>query len=276
MARVAFGAGHLGLWLLIGMFIPISLWMFNGAGLRSIARKRTPQGSNRMEAGANRHSQVAGGALMARIASRIGHLGLWFLIGMFIPISLWMFIGAGFRSIARKRTPQEADGKEAGNEVLTWQVLRNADIFNTLPDRHLNRVAFMARRIHIVEGEVLGRAGGRNDDLFIIVSGEAQLCAHSTLGDITVRIAGSGQSWPLAGLVGTGALVTSAKAMTDMDLLAIPISRFERLCAEEPEIAAVVYRNIANVFVNRYRRTLEHFSSKAKTAVAGADFLANI
>jgi hypothetical protein len=213
---------------------------------------------------------------MRKVMARLGHLGLWLLICILFPISLWVFIGVGLRRSMRDETSEKSDPSQVDALALKRRTMGEADIFRGLADRDINKLVSLVRLTHVSEGQILGKAGELSDSLFIIVEGEVQLSAPSALGDITVRIAGSGQSWPLAGLVGSGTLVSSGKALTDMKLLVIPISEMDALCSQEPSIGLRVYRNIADVFVDRYGKTLGRFAFGAEKATENAEFLANI
>jgi CRP-like cAMP-binding protein len=176
----------------------------------------------------------------------------------------------------RDETQEEPEPTREDARAQLRRILKEVDIFRGLSDRHIDRVASLAKRTTVSEGEVLGQAGESGNSLFVIVDGEVQLSASSALGDITVRIAGRGQSWPLAGFVGTGTLVSSGKAMTDAELLVIPLSPMSDLCSQESQIGARVYRNVADLFVDRYGKTLARFASGAEKVVDSAEFLANM
>ncbi|MDP3063310.1 MAG: universal stress protein [Chloroflexota bacterium] len=159
---------------------------------------------------------------------------------------------------------------------LRRRIVKEADAFKGMSDKQLDRVAALARRSTVAAGEVLGTGGEPGAHLFVIVQGEAQLSTQSGVGEITVRIAGPGESFPLAALAGAGTLITSAKALTEMELLAIPRSDILTLCSESPEIGMRIYANIADVFVNRYKKTLAHLTAVEERALKDADFLANV
>ena len=108
------------------------------------------------------------------------------------------------------------------------------------------------------------------------MEGMAQLTADSAIGDITVRVAGPGESFPLATLIGSGVLITSAKAMTDMFVFSIPTDGLRGLFSENPELGMKVYAAIAEVLGNRYGRTLAHLTTNAEQALKEADFFANV
>ena len=114
------------------------------------------------------------------------------------------------------------------------------------------------------------------DKIFIILEGEAQLSSKSAVGRITVRIAGAGESFPLAALVRSGSLITSAEALTDMEVVEIPRTNLEWLCSSSPNIGMRIYRNVADLLATRYERTLDHLAMTAEKAVKDAEFMANI
>jgi CRP-like cAMP-binding protein/nucleotide-binding universal stress UspA family protein len=166
----------------------------------------------------------------------------------------------------------------SGGEELTLRkrVLKDADAFKGLTDEQLGKVASLARRTNVAAGEALGTADQPGGQMYVVVQGDAQLSAHSGVGEITVRIAGPGESFPLAALAGAGTLITSAKALTDMELLAVPRAGILALCSEDPELGMRIYANIANAFVNRYRKTLAQLTALEERALKDADFLANV
>ena len=60
-----------------------------------------------------------------------------------------------------------------------------------------------------------------------------------------MRVAGPGESFPLAALLGSGTLITSGEAITEMDVLAIPVAELSALCEREPALGSHVYRSAA-------------------------------
>ena len=134
----------------------------------------------------------------------------------------------------------------------------------------IEKVATISKRMPFRAGTVLGKAGEKGDQVFIIIRGEAQLTANSAVGEITVRIAGPGESWPLAALVGLGTLITSAKALTDMEVLSVPRHHLLGLCSRNTRMAWRIFGNVAETLTNRYGRTLSHLTL-SEEAVLKAD-----
>lgn len=177
--------------------------------------------------------------------------------------------------------PTPAVPVQRREEADTWlltraDALKDVDIFKGLTDEQIERVAALGDPVRVSAGQALGRAGELGDRLFIITEGKAELSAHSSVGEITVRTAGPGESFPLAALVGSGILITSVEAMTDMDLLAIPSLRLRKLCLDEPEIGMRLYAAIAEVLGQRYSRTLARLTASAERVLKEADFFANV
>ena len=130
----------------------------------------------------------------------------------------------------------EAGIQVEGHPRQTVHILKGADVFNGLSDVQIGELVPLVQRIRISEGQSLGMEGELSDQFFIIAEGEAQLGAHTEVGDIAARVAISGQSFPLAILVGSGNLITSARALTDMEVLHLDKSQLVGLCSQNPEL----------------------------------------
>jgi CRP-like cAMP-binding protein len=135
--------------------------------------------------------------------------------------------------------------------------------------QHIQRVVSLGRRIQVAAGEKQGRGGEVAESLFLILSGEASLSAQSDIGEITVRIAGPGESFPLASMLESGTMITTAEAVTDLELLAILRADLMALCSREPEIGMRIYSNVAQIFANRYSATLTQLALSAEREMRG-------
>ena len=155
-------------------------------------------------------------------------------------------------------------------------MLSDVGPFNGLPEEQLNQVASLVERAPVTAGEVLGKAGDVGDYLYIIMHGEAQLSVASSVGEITVRIAGPGESFPLSSLIGSGTLITSAKALTDMELLVIPRRQLTDLCSEDSDLGLRVYMSISELVAKRYAKTLEQLALGEERVPQDADSLTSI
>jgi RimJ/RimL family protein N-acetyltransferase len=160
--------------------------------------------------------------------------------------------------------------------VCEKSALKEVDILAGLTHAQVGRVISLARELEAPAGEVLGRAGEPGHQLYVILHGQVELSASSAVGDITMRIAGPGESFPLASLIGSHRLITSAIAMTDVKLLAIPSNEMLSLCSEDTAIGMRIYATIADVLGTRYSRTLAHLTHSAERVLKDADFFANV
>ena len=155
-------------------------------------------------------------------------------------------------------------------------VLRRVDLFRELTDEQIQEVASLGQPLQISAGQALVQAGEAGNLLFVVIRGFAQLTARSAAGEIPVR-AGPGKAFPLAALVGSGTLITSAEAITDMDLLALaPRAPLLALCRRDPAIGMGIYAAIAEVFGERYKKTLAHLTTAAEQVLRQSDFFANV
>ena len=148
-------------------------------------------------------------------------------------------------------------------ELTSIRMLEQVDVFSDLFPHQVEKVAALGQRVHIPAGETLGKGGEPGENLFVIMEGEADLYAHSEIGEIAVRIAGPGESFPLAALLESGTLITSGEALTDMELLTIPRAPLLELCSEDMQIGIGIYAAIGRLFAQRYSVTL------AQLAIAG-------
>ena len=134
--------------------------------------------------------------------------------------------------------------------------LGEVELFKGLTDDQINTVASVGEISQIGAGETLGEASEVGKFLYVVLSGKAEASARSPVGDVTVRIVGPGESFPVAALVGSGALVASVKADSAMEVLAIPQAELLALCSENPEIGMPLFAAVAEASLNRYRQTL--------------------
>ena len=132
----------------------------------------------------------------------------------------------------------------------------SVDMFSRLSREQVSAVVAMGRTVSVKEGETLGDGGEAGQNLFVIQEGEAQLTAQAEIGRIAVRVAGPGESFPQAVLLGEGTLITAGSALTDMTLLQIPRTSLLDLCTQDSAIGRGIYAATAQLFANRYSRTL--------------------
>lgn len=153
---------------------------------------------------------------------------------------------------------------------------RYVDILRELTDEERRSIIALGERVHVSEGHLIARGGTAGDAVYVVLQGRAQLSADAKIGNVTVRIAGPGESFPLAALVGDGTLITTVRAMTDMQMWRVDTVRLNLFFSEHPTISAKIYRSAATVLAERYRRTLTQLTGRTEQALRDVDFWVNV
>ena len=141
------------------------------------------------------------------------------------------------------------------------------DMFARLSREQISSVVALGRTVSVKEGDTLGAGGEAGQNLFVIQSGEAQLTAQAEIGQIAVRVAGPGETFPQAVLLGEGTLITAGSALSDMTLLQIPRSALLELCTNDAAIGRGIYAATAQLFGSRYSRTLTQLGMSASREI---------
>ncbi len=141
------------------------------------------------------------------------------------------------------------------------------DMFARLSREQISSVVALGRTVSVKEGDTLGAGGEAGQNLFVIQTGEAQLTAQAEIGQIAVRVAGSGETFPQAVLLGEGTLITAGSALSDMTLLQIPRSALLDLCTNDAAIGRGIYAATAQLFASRYSRTLTQLGMSASREI---------
>ena len=148
------------------------------------------------------------------------------------------------------------DGSQVDSEPDQEFDFGTVDMFARLTREQISAVVALGRTVNVKEGETLGAGGEAGQNLFVIQEGEAQLTAQAEIGQIAVRVAGPRESFPQAVLLGEGTLITAGSALSDMTLLQIPRAPLLDLCTQDSAIGRGIYAATAQLFANRYSRTL--------------------
>jgi CRP-like cAMP-binding protein len=156
------------------------------------------------------------------------------------------------------------------------EMLRRVDIFAGLPDSDLRELAELGAVRTIPDGEGLGAEGQIGDSIYVVLEGRAQLSANSTIGRLTARMAGPGESFPLAALLGDGRLITSVKAATEMKVWRVDRGTLTEYFDGHCEVASHVYEKAGTILAERYRSTIWRLTRTTADVVKGDAFWANV
>ena len=173
-------------------------------------------------------------------------------------------------------TAAAADGRERAQAGSVEASLRDVDLFRGLSGRQMREVAELGQVRWVPQGGSLGVEGQAGSEVYVVLSGRAELTANSSVGRINVRVAGPGESFPLAALLGDGTLITSAQAMTPMEVWAVDRGRLLQHCRASPQTGAAIYAEAARILGERYRRTLWRLTRSSAQAMRDADLWVNV
>ncbi len=128
------------------------------------------------------------------------------------------------------------------------RILRNSEIFASLSEDDLAKVAAICRRKTYGAGEVITRKGESGDALYIVVDGfvEVSLPTPGDAADHVLVQLGRGQVIGEMALIDGGPRSATVRALTAPTTIEI-IRRddFERLCEQNARIGYQVMRNLA-------------------------------
>lgn len=225
-----------------------------------------------------------GGLLLQAAAPSNPITILWEGAGWAVPFVLALFgagVGGWLGSAVGLSNPIKGELKRSTVNSIekpdtVAESLKLIDIFRGLDDDQREIVAAIGERIIIPEGTNLGYQGTPTEHFYAILEGNVEMSITSAQGILTLRVASTGESFPLACLVGTGKLVTNAQAMTDIKAIRFHCDDFYHLCLVRPDIGMQVYGAIAEVLVNRYAVTAERLTGTLAKTLERSEFWVNV
>lgn len=145
-------------------------------------------------------------------------------------------------------------------------ILQQVDIFDELPDEHLEKLAAVCKEVTYREiGEVIVRENTPSDELFIIVKGMVDIVVDPSMlgveeldspGPTIIATLRQGQAFGEIGLVDRGLRSASARAAAkETQLLTISREDLVRLCKENCELGYRLMHNIASDLAFKIRNT---------------------
>jgi len=115
---------------------------------------------------------------------------------------------------------------------------------------------------NVAAGEAAVRQGEMGEEMFVIISGDADVIVHGPDGRTrNVRKLGRGDVFGEMGLVRKQLRTADIVAIGDMELLAVDQRFLERLQGRYPRIAATVFLNLTRVLSDRLESTTERFAA---------------
>ncbi|MEK7216913.1 MAG: cyclic nucleotide-binding domain-containing protein [Chloroflexota bacterium] len=227
---------------------------------------------------------VAAGAGVIALLAIAGSLVAGFIIGAVCGLGYLLAVAFGYAMHRLDRTDLLQPGQthrllepgEALVETRVMEALAGVDLLRRMNDEQRREVLKIGEIQEFPPGYILGVESRESHALYCILEGEIQLSVRSPIGHLTVRIAGAGESLPLAALIGDHSLVTTAVVHSDLTALALPRSALMQLCRRRTDIGMEVYATIAEVLSARYRASLARVTQRMEQLVEEPAMWANV
>lgn len=144
--------------------------------------------------------------------------------------------------------------------MLELDSLESAELLAGLPEGHRRSLAALARERKASAGEVLFRLGEQADTFYVISRGRVDLTfpllVMGETKEARFQTLESGRTLAWSALVPPHRLTMSARATTDVAMLAFDRRRVLDLFREQPAIGHVVMANLAGVVATRLHELL--------------------
>lgn len=146
----------------------------------------------------------------------------------------------------------------------------------SLPEQVLDRLAASATVCNFAAQSLLFREGTQNDFLMIVASGRIALQMHvPNRDDVRILSLGPGDMLAWSALLGGGRMTTSAIALEDTQVIAIPAAAVAALCESDPLVGYRLMRQVALSLANRLVATrlqlLDLFAEPLPAVLFGPD-----
>ena len=150
-------------------------------------------------------------------------------------------------------------------EKAIVEQLRATPLFGGLGDEQLERLVGMGEIVDLPSGTRLITEGEQADALFVVLDGELDVTKRSGTSEIPVARVGPGSlQGEIAALEG-GRRLASVQAVTDAEVLRIPIGAVRELLGAGPDVALAIIRTA----VSRLREMESTLREREKLAALG-------
>jgi zinc transporter ZupT len=201
----------------------------------------------------------AAGALISALAIDLAYQGAVHLHHAgFSQRASWAFIGGGFaagaviyywtsRYLEKKggairfptRFREYALERKQEEASAIIKLLSKCDLLRHMPAQAIGDLLPVVRRRDLAAGKVLFRAGDPGDALFIVSKGRVQIEAES---GSSIAELGEGEAFGEMALLSGGVRTATAVPLTDVELLEIARTDFDRMLTNDGELAKTVER----------------------------------
>jgi CRP/FNR family transcriptional regulator, cyclic AMP receptor protein len=125
-------------------------------------------------------------------------------------------------------------------------VLRQTDLLRSAPTEELENVVGSSRLRTFRRGQVVGTAGDPGDTLIVVVSGQVKISVRSADGaELTLTVVGPGVTVGEVSVADGGPRSANIETVTESELLFIPRTVVQAVCARVPAAAQALTSAIA-------------------------------
>jgi CRP-like cAMP-binding protein len=138
--------------------------------------------------------------------------------------------------------------------VVDQKTLSGLELFVGLPDRDLAAIAAIAEKKRYAPGEIIFSPEHGSEWAFLLLQGSVRLTVHASSLPEPVTLASletPGQAFGFSSVVGQGHHNSSAEAVTEVETVAVPGTRFLDYLEKNPDVGFVVMRRVAQALSRR-------------------------
>ena len=130
--------------------------------------------------------------------------------------------------------------------------LAQVPLFQTLPHRHVRRIADLMGEERLMEGAIVVREGDEGDTFYVILAGEAKVLARK--GRVVNHLR-PGDFFGEISLLDGGPRTATVEAETPMTVLTLQRKDFRKVVEHEPAVAVGLLRHTASTLRRLERST---------------------
>lgn len=146
--------------------------------------------------------------------------------------------------------------------MVKTDLLKKQVLLEDIGDEGLDKMSRIIKEMSFKKGEYLFREGDDTRGLYLVLSGKVEISKVTTDGwRQTLTVVAPGQFFGELSLLERRRHVASAVAIEDTELFLLPKGEFEKIMAEDIELACSIIKKLAIVMTKNLRRMNEKFLS---------------
>jgi CRP/FNR family transcriptional regulator, cyclic AMP receptor protein len=134
------------------------------------------------------------------------------------------------------------------------ETLRKVPLFAKLDSSKLKLLAFTSQCVTFENGEVLVREGDPADAAYVIMSGDVEILAKTSEGEVAYGTLGANQLFGELALLTNTPRTATLRAKGPVQVLRIADDMFLKLVTENPDVALEVMRQLSDKLVRAHKQ----------------------